>query len=53
MQPEFFVRDATGGQFGDYVQFGFEKMVVGAVYTICTQTFFFTYTVVQRVVTGY
>ena len=53
VQPELLVRDATGVQFGDCVLFRFEQMVIGTVYTICTYTFFFAYSVVQRVVTGY
>ena len=53
LQLELLVGDATRVQFGDCVLFRFEQMVIGTVYTICTYTFFFAYSVVKRVVTGY
>ena len=50
---ELLVGDDPGVQFGDCVLFRFEQMIIGEIYIICTYTFFFAYSVVQEVVTGY
>ena len=51
VQLELLVGIATGMQFGDCVLFR-EQMVIGTVDTICASMYFFTYFVVQGVVTG-
>ena len=51
VQPDLLVRYATGLEFGKCIVFR-KQMVVRSIDTVRSYTFFFAYSVIQRMVTG-